>query len=141
MATITNAKGSLTMPKNPPNSAETVQLIVVNDAWQKTLQDMERVRRLKGNWDGEGAVATDAVVLSKTDAVLAFLHQHGAPAPTTLGASRSGAIVLEWHAAEKYVDIEVASIDAIQWLAGESGRLVAQVDQIDDVLLHQLQIL
>ena len=84
----------------------------------KLSQELEDIRALPDNWDGEGAEAPKAELVDSVIDLLGSLQsQRTLPPPTRMAASPVGNIILEWqfeHSA--YLEAEIVEPFHVEWM-------------------------
>ncbi|HEY4696663.1 MAG TPA: hypothetical protein VIH29_01470 [Gallionella sp.] len=81
-------------------------------------QELEDIRTLPDNWDGEGAEAPKAeLVDSAIDLLSSLQSQRTLPPPTRIAASPAGNIILEWQLEHSvYLEAEIVEPFRVEWM-------------------------
>ncbi len=85
--------------------------------WGERSDDLHRLLSLPDDWDGQGAVAPESLLVnSAIDLLRKFREQTELPPPTRIVAAPSGSVVLEWQTGEVYLEAEVFEPDHVDWM-------------------------
>ncbi len=95
--------------------------------WQKTIDELLRIRTLGEDWDGQGA---SGPAPANVDAALNWVNQmrawDQAICPTKVMAGADGEMHLVWQNDSLYLDAEIATPNAIAWLVSIKGQATRQ---------------
>ena len=72
-------------------------------------EDLDALRDLDDDWDGQGAEAPAAGITAAAAALARFLERDGAASPDRIIAGVNGTMYFEWHTTTGYTEIEVVS--------------------------------
>jgi len=78
-------------------------------AWSQVIDELLRMRLLKDDWDGEGALAPHPSLVDGAISLARDLQANGTPAADRVLASPNGTICFEWFTPLGYQEIEVIS--------------------------------
>jgi hypothetical protein len=79
------------------------------NGWGPTIDELLRLRRLRDDWDGEGAEAPAPELVDSAITLAQDLQARGWLPPERVLASVNGTIYFEWHTPHGYVELEVTS--------------------------------
>lgn len=91
--------------------------------WWSIIDELLRVRNLKDNWDGEGALAPPPELVDSAITLAKTLKDNGVPPPDRVHASVNATVYFEWYNPLGYGEIEVVSpVDAqCRFVHNDSG--------------------
>ena len=96
------------------------------ESWQRLVEELERMRTLTGDWDGQGAEAPAAGSL---DWALEWVRQmrqyRQAIPPSRAVPGVAGELYLEWQGESFHLVAEIASPGRVEWtlsVPGEANR-------------------
>jgi len=102
-----------TTGSSPPALAATE----VKDAWQRTHDDLLRLRNLEDDWDGQGASAPNP---ANVDAAMAWVQRmrrwERALPPARVVPGVLGQVHLVWQHGSLYLDAEISDAQQVEWL-------------------------
>lgn len=82
-------------------------------AWEATIDELLRIRKLEDDWDGEGTLAPNSALVDGAINLAMKLRAQRMSAPDRVHASVNETLYFEWHDADGYLEIEVVSpVDA-----------------------------
>ena len=99
----------------------------MNDAWDRTLNDLLRLRGLEDNWDGQGATAPNP---ANVDAATAWIQQmrrwERALPPARVVPGVLGEVHVVWQREAVYLDAEISDPHQVEWLLSLPGEPTRQ---------------
>lgn len=89
------------------------------------IHELEYIRSLQNNWDGEGAEAPKAALVDSAIDLLVFLQsQQMLPPPVRIAASPNGNIILEWQSENNvYLEAEIVEPFHVEWMLEQPFHL------------------
>lgn len=94
----------------------------VDCLWRRQERQLLELRRLRDNWDWEGARAPDPRVVDSAVDLLRHLQQCAStPPPSRTVASPDGVIVIEWQLPDEYVSVEISEPYHGTWMSHQPG--------------------
>lgn len=82
---------------------------VLTSDWSKLFEDLEKIRSLKNDWDGEGAAAPGPEVTDGAKSFAMMRMRCGQTPPDCVTPGFNGTIFFEWHSLHGYCEVEVYS--------------------------------
>lgn len=80
------------------------------DRWAEVDRQLLRLRNLGDDWDGDGAVGPDPLLIDSARALLASLRRSGTPIPSRIVATVNGTVSFEWYSGGAMTQLEVIDI-------------------------------
>lgn len=104
-------------PEGLSSSFETQTEREWSDRTTRLNSELEQIRSLRDNWDGEGAMAPGEGIVESTIALLNSLQIDGLPPPTRIAASQAASIVIEWQLEHgKHLEAEILEPYRAEWM-------------------------
>lgn len=79
------------------------------DRWTAVLAELERMRSLKDDWDGEGTLAPEAPMIEAAIYAANLWRSSGFEPPDRVHVGVNATIYFEWHSDGGYREIEFAT--------------------------------
>src|SRR5262245_9508363 len=106
--------------------------------WSRAAQELESLFSLSDNWDGEGAVAPAAALVSSSLELGTILEEAGVEPPARVVAGPLGEILFEWQqGTKKYFEVELESPYQGSWMMVLPG-IPARHDKVNARALPSL---
>lgn len=127
---FTNLDLLLSGPMDEASLTLSAQEAVPERTWTPLIDDLLGLRRLKDDWDGQGAEAPHPALVDGAIKLALSLQQMGAVPAIRAIAGLSGTVYLEWQTPLAYCEIEVLSpVEAeCRWLS--KGATSAKVNRV-----------
>jgi len=95
--------------------------------WNRVVDDLERLRHLEPDWDGQGSLPVDSAKIDRANAWIAEMRvwQDALP-PTRVLPGTTGEIVLEWCTGSLHLAAEISTPDRVEWLLNVPGQPIKQ---------------
>jgi len=97
--------------------------VQVDSIWHQRFIELQKLRFLDDNWDGEGAEPVNHELLE-----LATIYLHRTfitkelPPPTRITLSQDGEIIFEWQLSDtRYLEAVFAEPDTVEWMSDIEG--------------------
>jgi hypothetical protein len=91
------------------------------------IEELERMRGLENDWDGQGALALDP---ANVDQAIAWVREmrrwHKALPPTRVLPGTLGEVVLEWRGEAMHLAAEISTSARVEWLLNVPGQPIKQ---------------
>ena len=84
--------------------------------WLRANEQLERLRALEPDWDGEGAEVPNRDLFNNINDWLSKLAGNDYVPPSRLTASQDGTVVLEWHQDQEYTEVEFLEPNHAEWM-------------------------
>jgi hypothetical protein len=84
--------------------------------WLRTDEQLDGLRALQSDWDGEGAEAPNVDLVNKVSKWLSKLAMDGYVPPSRLTASPDGTVLLEWYQDQEYTEVEFIEPNHAEWM-------------------------
>ena len=91
------------------------------DEWPRQLSRIAKLKLLKDNWDGEGAIAPSRELLQSLAHLLRIHQENGYPAPSRIVPTVDGIIAIEWQMPPRFASLEIARPYEGEWLIEQPG--------------------
>ena len=87
----------------------TVGLLTSKEAltWKAVREHLEELCDLSSGWDDDDAEAPRIDIINSAFFLLDWLEDKGFPAPTRTVPTVEGGVVVEWHLAKRYLEVEI----------------------------------
>jgi hypothetical protein len=89
---------------------------------QSALATVRRLAELPANWDGYGSPALPSRVVERATQLLTFLEWDELPVPQ-IGPVSGGGIQIEWHVADRELEIEILPDGSVEFLTVEGEAM------------------
>ena len=92
--------------------------------WRKSFAELDALRELRDDWDGEGAIAPSPAIIESCRQLLHEFQEMRAVrilCPTAIAAGPTGTILLAWYWGERYFEIEIVAPYRAEWFRSEPG--------------------
>lgn len=100
-----------------------------HSGWECVARAIDTMRELADDWDGDGAVAPSAAVVSNALRITSSLElRDDFPPPSRVLPSVNGTIVFEWRFGDWYSEIEVENGSCATFRTVAPGSLTASSD-------------
>jgi hypothetical protein len=95
--------------------------------WNRIVADLERLRNLEPDWDGQGSLPVDSANIERADVWIREMRgwQNALP-PTRVLPGTTGEIVLEWCTESLHLAAEISTPDRVEWLLNVPGQAIKQ---------------
>ena len=92
--------------------------------WGGIVDELLRIRTLTDDWDGEGSVAPDAVLVDCALKIATGFKQAHLRSADRVHAGVNGTVFFEWHLADGYQEVEVfdGCRAELRWLANGANE-------------------
>lgn len=94
---------------------------VMENGWRQLSDKLISIHSLRDDWDGEGSIAPALSTVDRATRLAGVLEALSFPPASRVTASVNGTVVFEWHTADGYLEIEVASRNdaELRWMVVE----------------------
>ncbi|MBM4073531.1 MAG: hypothetical protein FJ271_32110 [Planctomycetes bacterium] len=107
----------------PLHGARTRTSHTEEPGWENVLQQLQEIRALTDDWDGQGAEAPTVANVNWAIAWVEQMRQYpGAIVPMRAVPGVGGELYLEWRCDDLRVDAEIAAPARVEWTLSESGK-------------------
>ena len=89
---------------------------------QSALKTVTRLAQLPANWDGHGSPALRPMAVARACQLLSFLEWDNLHVPQ-IGPVPGGGIQIEWHVAERELEIEILPDGSVEFLTVEGEAM------------------
>ena len=89
--------------------------------WSTQFARLADLRKLRNNWDGDGAHAPSAQLLDSLEHLLRRLHAAKLAAPSRMIATVDGTVAAEWQSHSIYASVEINQPYQEEWLVERTG--------------------
>jgi hypothetical protein len=111
------------VPSGPNGAAASAQ----ETSWDRILDDLERLRSLDPDWDGQGALAPDPVNVDQAISwVKEMCRWQRALPPTQVMPGTLGEVILEWRQDSFHLIAEIGTPTRLEWLLNLPGQPIKQ---------------
>jgi hypothetical protein len=101
----------------------------VGPHWEHVLEELARLGKLTGDWDGQGALPPAPANLERALAwVKEMSRWPDALLPTHIFPGTTGEVVLEWRGESFHLIAEIGEPGRIEWLLRQPGQPARQWD-------------
>jgi hypothetical protein len=95
--------------------------IDTDESWCQCLDQLESLRLLADNWDGDGAIPIPQEIADTAECYVLELRRSGHAPPTAIVASPAGNVVIEWDSVTRYVEAEIEAPGVIELMEKRLG--------------------
>jgi hypothetical protein len=112
MTSLEMAKPSISMAirrEIPPDVSPSLRLDDVA-AWRSCAERLSGLADLEDDWDGQGSPTPHSSAVRGAIDLLECLRWAGWPLPSRVFAGVNGTVIMEWHAANAFRELEVTGV-------------------------------
>lgn len=90
--------------------------------WQGSIQQIEQLRTLAEDWDGQGATAPMPEVIDSAVQLALLYRSRQTPAPNRIVPGVGGTVIMEWQIADGYCEVEIVRPGYAEGMLVTEGR-------------------
>lgn len=132
MISVADARISLTCPLVSESTfdrtnAEAASSRTTQCQWDRLVDDLDGLRELRDDWDGQGARAPDS---TNVDQAVFWMNEmrrwRRSMPPTRVSPGTLGEVILEWREESFHLVAEVGGSSLVDWLLNLPGEAIRQ---------------